>query len=143
MDIFYDLAIIVISVLTWKVAWMLDRAKRFPEGARPYIPALIAFMGAFTFSTTSLAGYVDAIVGWLAGAVPQGNLILGAIVILLIIGLVIGLADKSLDKRDITAIIVIPLLSLSLGGPIGETCNFLREQSRTAVFSAIGALTGA
>lgn len=142
MDILSDIAFIALACITWSFAWMLDRVSKFPEALRPIVPAMIAFMGAYIFSGTQIAGMLEGILGWLVNFFPGGGLVLGAATILLLAGIVRGLLDKSLDKRDIGAIIALPLLTLPMGGPIGNTSATLRDVSRDAVINVIGALTG-
>lgn len=143
MAVGIEFGMIAVSALFWIVGWMIDTFKWTPAWAKPWIPACVAAMGALTLSTTWVAGVASDLISWIVGVIPGGQLVLGVVCMLLLAFLVYGLGNGRLDKRDVGAIIAIPILTLSIGGPFGDTVDQLRNSAQDATLSVVSSFTGA
>lgn len=143
MGIGIEIGVIAVSILFWKLGRALEDFKWLPDAARPWVPAVVAFMGALTMSTTAPVGWLVDGMTWLTGMLPQGGLILGVLALWLLWAIIKGLSDGRLDKRDIIALAMLPVVSLAIGGPIGDVMNNLRTYAQDTTMMVVSSLTGA
>lgn len=137
-----EFGMVAVSALFWSLGWMIDNFKWTPNFVKPYLPAFIAGMGALTLSTTWIAGMLSGALTWFTGVIPGGQIVLVCLCVWLLGCIVVGLADGKLDKRDVMALVALPILTLSIGGPFGETADQLRHSAQDATMSVVSSIGG-
>lgn len=137
-----NVGLIAMGVGFWILGRRLETFSKLPHNAKPWVPAFVAAWGSFVFSLSEPAMWLANILGWFFGLFSGGNYILGMLTIVLLILLIFGLFDGSLDKRDITAMALLPIFTLSLGGAIGNGANTIRSTAGDAAMSLVTTLVG-
>lgn len=137
-----EFGIIAVSVLFWKLGWALDNFRWLPQATKPYVPAIIAGAGAFTFSISTPASWLIGILGWVSGVIPGGGIIIACVTIWLVWLIIRGLSDGQLDPKDVAAIAIFPIVSFSLGGPIGSAAGELRQLAQVSTMNFVSMMTG-
>lgn len=131
------------AVFLFVVFLLIKKRKKIPW----IVPPVVLFTAFCSLSLSDpgawLAGHLGGFVAWMGSwfGVP-GVIAISAVLVVLVLAAGLDLMDKKADRIAIAALVLVPMLALSAGGPVAQAVNEIRGGVAEVGTTGVGGLLG-